>query len=219
MKMLVEEIMMKYPYHHNPYFTDLGSGEMSKSRFINTQYQFYHAVTHFTRLLALISASIPTYEERVNIIKNLWEEHGEGNMDMTHGSTFTTFMKRLTKEPSVSFPSAGPAVSKFNQSLEEICLKENYLVGTAALGMIERMFADISLFIGQMTVKHKWLSNIEMIHYNLHQDLDHIHAADFFNILQPHLPEKEKSALIRQGLEKGAVIFLNLYTDLHKESG
>jgi pyrroloquinoline-quinone synthase len=210
----ISDILEKNSFQDNSFFIALENGEMSREQFIMTQYQFYYAVTNFTKVLSLVASTIPTYEERVNIIKNIWEEHGEGNLAKTHGSTLSLLITRLSKDQPFKIRSAEQAVIEFNRTLEESCQSNDYLSGISTIGMIERMFADMSRFIGMQIVKHGWLQSNEMVHYNLHQDLDHVHAEDFFSILRPHYHREDKKRIIDEGLSLGARTFLRLYEKL-----
>jgi pyrroloquinoline-quinone synthase len=208
-------LLQSYDFRKNIFFQDLASGEMSFEDFIRTQEQFYYAVTGFARPLALVVANIPDYENRAKILKNLWEEHGEGDMRETHGSTFTELLKRLSGNASISIPPAKAEVLLFNSTLDDLCRNHHYLKGVAALGMIERMFSDISAFIGSSIVERGWLPKERVIHYSLHQKLDTIHAEDFFSILRPHYNENRD--IIDEGLMLGALTFLQLYRDLREK--
>src|SRR5690606_23509802 len=126
---------------------------MSKEDFLETQKQFLHAVIGFANPLSLIAARMPDVSLRMRIVKTVCEEHGEGNLNESHGVTFNEFMKRLNDGQEVSATETKLAVTLFNTTLNGICINQPYLVGVAALGMIERMFADISAFIGMTVVE------------------------------------------------------------------
>lgn len=200
-------------FKNNDFFIDLADS-MTKDQFIRTQHQFYYAVTNFSSALALVAAAIPTYEERMKIIRNLWEEHGDGNPEHTHGRTFVEFMKRLTSNRSLSILEATEEVDLFNTTLNGTCKQEHYLKSVAMMGMIERMFADISAFIGDTTIQRGWMKKEEMIHYSLHQELDCIHAEDFFSILRKHYDHDDNRKIIDEGLKLGALTFLTFYQNL-----
>jgi pyrroloquinoline-quinone synthase len=200
-----------------PFFRCLANGEMDRAAFMVTQQQFYHAVINFGRPLAMIAAAIPSYEERAGIIENLWEEHGKGDLTKTHGYSFREFLRRINHGREVELVSPGVAVISFNCFLMQVCQEEDYLRGVAALGMVERLFADISCFIGTSVVHRGWIAKEELIHYNLHQELDHLHAEDFFKILRNYSEDPKRSTAIVSGLEAGAASFLQLYHDLYPE--
>jgi pyrroloquinoline-quinone synthase len=211
----VKSVLDTNDFVENEFFKNLRK-DMRKEDFIKTQRQFYYAVIHFVSPLAFVAAAIPSYEERVNIIKNLWEEHGEGDMNQTHGQTFKELLRRLTGETDPVIPAAGEGVIKFNSTLDTVSKNASFLVSVAMVGMIERMFADISSYIGAAITERGWLEWERIIHYSVHQELDCIHAEDFFSIVRPYYNDEEKRKLIDEGLELGVRTFLDLYSDLNK---
>ena len=93
---------------------------------------------------------------------------------------------------------------------------DDYLVGTAVMGIIERMFAEISEWIGRGIIANGWLSAKELVHYNLHAELDIKHSDDFFEVLaEPWSKGPEQQYLICQGLQMGGYAFDQLYRGLY----
>ena len=83
--------------------------------------------------------------------------------------------------------------------------------------MIERMFCEISTWLGQGIVNRGWLTQKNLIHYNLHADLDIKHSQDFFDVVAPSWKaSKENQYYIEQGLTMGASLFNMLYEELYK---
>jgi pyrroloquinoline-quinone synthase len=218
MERYIENLLSEINYKHNPYFVNLQNGTFSKEDFIETQIQFYHAVTFFSRPMAFLAAKIPTPELRLNIIKKVWEEHGEGSIMNAHANTFLEFLKRIgsISVAEIEKKSVWPEVRIFNTALAGACALDNYLVGVAMMGIIERMFSDISNIIGTGILDRKWLSKENMIHYALHQELDIRHAADFFDILTAKWKEKHHRNQIEQGLMLGAYLFNDFYASLYQ---
>ena len=152
-------------------------------------------------------------------LRNVWEEHGEGTEHDQHGSTFLELLRRLDglTEDDIDHRPLWPEVRMFNTTLTGACVMDEYLVGVGVMGMIERMFADISASIGAAIIEHGWLARDRMIHYSLHQELDVRHAADFFNVLRPAWEEGEESRYyIEQGMRLGAHAFYTLYEGLYR---
>ena len=86
----------------------------------------------------------------------------------------------------------------------------------AAMGMIEDLFSDISAHIGQTVVQHEWLKASELLHYNVHKDLDEEHAEEFYHIIRPLYGSHPRiDYQIQQGLEFGAYIFMTMYKELY----
>ena len=216
MKNLISTILDETDYFNNPYFANLRSKNFSKSDFIETQIQFFYAVKFFSRPMAALAAKIPSPELRLEIIRNVWEEHGEGNQHAFHSKTFSTFLARIgnISTDEIANNVLWPEVRAFNTTLAGVCVLDEYLIGAGAMGIIERIFCDISTWIGQSVVNNGWLSSGDLIHYNLHAELDIKHSQDFFEVLQPSWNSDKNRYIIEQGLRLGASIFNTLYSGL-----
>lgn len=215
MRDLIDRVLAETDYLQNPYLVALRDGSFAKDDFLETQIQFYAAVVFFSRPMAAVAAKIPSARQRVEVLRNVWEEHGEGAEDKPHGQTFLTLLHRLggIRSADIERRPLWPEVRMFNTTLVGACVMDEYLVGTAVLGMIERMFADISAALGQGIVDRGWLPPDRVIHYSLHAELDIKHADDFFAVLEPAWPTERY--YIEQGLRLGAHAFDTLYRGLY----
>lgn len=214
---LVEQVLRETDYGSNPYFVNLREKTFEKSDFVETQIQFYYAVIFFSRPLAALAAKIPTPELRLEILRNAWEEHGEGSLTQAHAATFLEFLRRIggISEAEVHRRGLWADVRIFNTTLSGAAVLDDFIVAVGMLGIIERMFSDISGRIGQGVIANGWLTESTMIHYHLHQELDIKHSEDFFAILRASYDKSaENRYLIEQGLRLGATLFNNLYTGL-----
>lgn len=214
---LIDRVLDETDYKSNPYFTNLMAGTFDKKDFVETQIQFYYAVIFFSRPMAALAAKIPSPELRLEVIRNVWEEHGEGNLRMAHGSTFVELLNRLDglTHQDVLHRALWPEVRIFNTTLVGVSVHDDFVIGVSAMGMIERMFSDISAWIGQGIVKNDWLTDDKMIHYKLHQELDIKHSDDFFKIVEKaYGTSDEYKYQIEQGLRLGACLFNDMYAGL-----
>ena len=84
LKKLINSILEEENYIENPYFKSLQDGSMSKEDFLETQIQFYFAVIFFPRPMAAAAAKIPSHEQRYEVVRNVWEEHGSGEKNKFH---------------------------------------------------------------------------------------------------------------------------------------
>lgn len=219
MNKLIQEILRDTQAASNPYFTSLEDGSFELQDFLETQIQFYFAVVFFSRPMCTLAAKIPDTQLRIEVIHNAWEEHGEGDPSQMHGHTFTTLLERLgvSNMEDIHSRALWPETRRFNTTLIGTCSLDEYLVGASLLGMIERMFSDISHWIGRCIVNNGWLESEQMTHYNLHETLDIKHADDFFNVVKPAWHQsKENQYMIEQGLRLGAFVFNSFYEDLYK---
>lgn len=214
---LIEKVLAETDYFNNPYFVNLREKTFEKKDFVETQAQFFYAVIFFSRPMAALAAKIPTPELRLEVLRNVWEEHGEGTLAHGHGTTFLEFLKRLDhfSEEEVYLRGLWPDVRIFNTTLSGVSVLDDFIIAVGVLGIIERMFSEISAWIGQGVIENEWLTENEMIHYKLHQELDIKHSEDFFRILElPFQKSAENRYLIEQGLRLGATLFNNLYAGL-----
>lgn len=216
---VIENILKDSEFSENPYFLRLNEKSFAKDDFVETQIQFYFAVIFFNRPMSALAAKIPSAKQRIEIVRNVWEEHGEGTLSNGHGSTFLYFLEKLDELSldEVEARIQWPELQIFNTTLAGATTLDNYLVGVAMFGIIERMFAEISAWIGIAIVHNSWIQKEELVHYKLHTELDIRHSQDFFDILiEPYSKNDENRYQIEQGLRLGATLFNNLYLGLWK---
>ncbi len=210
----IEGVLADMRWRENPYFTALEAGSFDRKDFVETQIQFYQAVVFFSRPMAALCGKIPSSEQRIAILRNVWEEHGEGDARMAHGATFRLLLRRLADiEPiDIDRRTLWPEVRVFNTTLAGVCVLDDYVVACAAMGMIERSFAEISGWIGRGIVANGWLTRQDLVHYDFHERVDIRHADDFFAVIEPEWPAARYD--IEQGLRLGASVFSGLYRGL-----
>lgn len=219
MDKLIHTIMDEQDYLNIPYFKDLRDKKFSKDDFVETQIQFFFAVVFFSRPMAALAAKIPTPNLRIEVLRNVWEEHGEGDAKAFHANTFLKLLERLgnISYEDVEKRALWPEVRSFNTTLIGCCVLDEYLIGASVLGMIEFMFCHISAALAEGIIANDWIKPERMIHYNLHKDLDIKHSQDFFEVLKPRWKSsKEDRYIIEQGLRLGATLFANLYYGLYR---
>jgi pyrroloquinoline-quinone synthase len=214
----ITAVLAQHPIAANPYLAALRDGSLSKADFLETQIQFYFAVVFFSRPMAVLAAKIPSARTRTEILRNVWEEHGEGDAERRHGATFLELLNRLdgVRIDDVEMRALWPEVRAFNTTLIGCCALDDWEIGAGCLGIIERMFVGISAFLGNAIVARGWLPKDRVVHYSVHEELDVKHSEDFFATLAP-VWESDPGAryLVSQGLQLGAYAFDRLYRDLY----
>lgn len=93
-------------------------------------------------------------------------------------------------------------------------MNDEYMVGVGVMGVIEHMFSSISAWLGKGIVANGWLTEENLIHYNLHEELDIKHSQDFFDVVRDKWENKEDRYYIDQGLWMGAYAFDHFYRGL-----
>jgi pyrroloquinoline-quinone synthase len=213
----ITAVLAQHPIAANPYLAALRDGSLSKADFLETQIQFYYAVVFFSRPMAVLAAKIPSARTRTEILRNVWEEHGEGDAARRHGATFLELLHRLdgVRVEDVEMRALWPEVRAFNTTLIGCCALDDWEIGAGCLGIIERMFVGISAFLGNAIVARGWLPKDRVVHYSVHEELDVKHSEDFFATLAPSWEDPSTRYLVEQGLQLGAYVFDRLYRDLH----
>jgi pyrroloquinoline-quinone synthase len=196
------------------YFSSLRDGSMSLEDFRLSQERFFYAVLFFSRPMAVLVARIPDGRDRLDILHNVLEEHGEMSEAEFHSSTFQKFLQSIGSVADFENGVVSPQVRAFNSVLTSSCTLDELEVGVACMGIIELAFSEISAIIGKAVVDRGWVRNADLVHYKLHAEIDTKHAADFFRIVERLWENKERQYFIKQGLELGAYIFDRLYKDL-----
>lgn len=200
----------------NPYLTALADGSMSRDAFRRTQEQFFYAVTFFPRPMAALVGRIPDPYQRLDILHNLVEEHGEFDTRAFHHNTFRRFLSTLgTDAAALDVSRLWPEIRAFNSVLTAACVLDELEVGIACMGIIEHAFAGISAEIGRAVVDRGWIAQGDLAHYKLHSEIDERHADEFYVVVELPWNDPVRRYFIEQGLELGAYVFNRLYADLH----
>src|SRR5437660_6266815 len=93
------EVLKKIDILANPYLLALQDGSMSLEGFRRSQEQFFFAVTFFPRPMAALVGRIPDPRQRLDILHNLVEEHGEFQEQCFHHNTFQKFLLTISSGP------------------------------------------------------------------------------------------------------------------------
>jgi len=203
----------------NPYFRDLVNGTMPLETFRTTQEQFFFAVTFFPRPMAALVARLPHPKQRLDILHNLVEEHGDFEESRFHHNTFQQFLRTIGSGPqALEGLRMWPAVHAFNSVLTAACALDELEVGIGCMGIIEYAFADISALIGKAVTERGWLGTEGLVHYKLHAEIDVRHAEEFFSVIEDDWDHAARRHFIEQGLQLGAYIFDRLYSDLYADA-
>ena len=218
----IDVVLEETGHDKNPYFVSLRDGSFAFDDFVETQIQFYFIVEFFSRPMAAVAAKIPDAGMRLEILRNVWEEHGEGDLTSAHGATFQEFLRRLAgvTPEDLERRTLWPEARLFDTALAGASVLDEYLVSVAMLGMIERMFVNISSWIGRGVVARGWLAEDKIIHYDLHEVLDVRHSQDFFDVLAVRWEnDQDARYYIEQGMRLGATAFDTLYRGLYLARG
>ena len=190
------------------------NGTMDKESFKETQISILDAVEFFSRPMFIISSKLDSYEDRYYIIRNILDEHGNGQIEKAHGNTFRQYLFSLgATEKQIKNRKPNQAAVKYNNTLMECSLNSSIMKSIAMMGIIEERYSKISATIVKEILKKKWVSKDNLYHYSLHEELDVEHANDFYNIVKGGWKDINSKEEIKKGLSLGNSMILNLYND------
>lgn len=214
----VRSVKSRCPIASNPYFAALSDGTFSREDFVETQVQFLFAVVFFARPMAALAGRIGRPELRLSLLENVSDEHGHGNLRLSHERTFLTLLERLGESPeSIERRALWPEVRAFNTTLAGVSVMDDLYTAIAAFGIIEDLFAKISATLGRAIIDRGWLDERSIVHYATHEKLDEEHAEGFYRLLRgPHDGHPRHAYQVEQGLELGAYVFMRMYEDLYR---
>lgn len=212
-----DEVLKESGILTNGYLDALADGSMTKDMFRLSQEQFLFAVTFFPRPMSALVGRLPDPMQRLDILRNVVEEHGEFAESKFHQTTFVQFLKSLGSDIGQLGDEATlwPEVRAFNTVLAGSCLLAELEVGIGCMGIIELAFASISASIGSSVVRREWVARDNLTHYTLHAELDERHADEFFRVIEPSWDSPDRHHYIEQGLGLGAYVFKQLYENLY----
>lgn len=209
-----DAVLRRVDFSQNPYLRALADGTMTLDVFRGTQAQFYSAVAYFPRPMAALLSRLPEPEARLNILRNLVEEHGEFRPEEFHPTTFRRFLRSIGCTDDVTSLDPGPVIHAFNALLLGVCLSDEVEAGLCCLGIIELAFAGVSAAVGKAVIDRRWVEPGKLVHYRLHAEIDGRHAEEFFLATEPRWDEPRVRKAAERGLELGAYAFDRLYRDL-----
>ena len=217
MNLFIKKLKDDTPLSAHKYFSSLMDGSMSLELFKYSQLKFYSAVCYFSRPMFLLCSKIDSYTDRLTLLENIMDEHGNGDISNTHGETFKKYLINLgINNREIDEKVSHPAIAKFYSIIENTINNSSLETAIAMFGIIEDRYTEISSSIALSLVQNGWLKTSQLIHYENHQQLDIYHAELFYKLVRNKW-KKEKSRLdIEKGLRKGNKVILDIYLDLVK---
>ncbi|MBS1149794.1 MAG: hypothetical protein H6Q89_1492 [Myxococcaceae bacterium] len=202
--------------HHPeiPYVKGAVDGSLSQHDFVQTQVQFFFAVEAYPQYLSQLAARSKSPGARRVLEENVRDEEGEGRSAQSHAHTFRGLLEKLgvTAAETDATPKWA-CVEAFNAGVREACTAGPEELGLATVAAIEDLFTAISRDLGGAIVKRGWLAREEVVHYNVHEELDRVHADALYRELDAAKGEGVERT-VTKGLEGGVTLMSELYAGL-----
>jgi len=166
--------------------------------------QYYIYCTYFPRFLAAAAANIPDDQTRLPIIENLWEEHGEGKLEMSHRILYERFAASLflSKEDLQNVKPL-PTTQICCENLINLCHDGHFLESLGALGPGTEFFTNEEYAkIERGLKKYDFLTADDIYFWTVHISLDEDHYSEMLEAIEPWANNLENKYLIKSGAKK-----------------
>ena len=218
MNSYINQLKDSTPITSHRYFSDLLDGSMSFELFKSSQTNFYSAVCYFSRPMFLLCSRMENYADRLTILENILDEHGNGDIKESHAETYKSYLLNLgLKEKDINETLSHSAVSNFYSIIEDTIKGDSIETAIAMFGIIEDRYTEISATIATSLVNNNWLSEDQLTHYKTHKELDIYHAELFYKLVRPKWVEETSRENIIKGIKLGNAIIFDMFNNLLEE--
>jgi pyrroloquinoline-quinone synthase len=166
------------------------------------QYNIY--CQYFVRFLSACASNIPDDKTRMPVIVNLWEEHGEGNIEKSHRVLFEQFAMAVglnTRDLQLAKPLYSTSICCEN--LFNISRDHHFLMSMGALGPGTEYFtSDEYSLIYEGLKKYDFLDETSLTFWKVHIGLDDMHYSEFCRALEPWLHDDEARGWVSMGARR-----------------
>lgn len=197
----LEEEIRAHPALNHPFLEKFRQGKLSLDRIRLFARQYYLYSRWFGRYISAIVANMPDEYPRAFLIKNLYQEHGEGNPDNTHPAMFRRFMRALRLDSQeIEETEPLPEMRLFIHEYLLISRECHFLEAMGALGPgTESIVPYIYRPIYEGLKKEPSLKGDDIEFFALHMTLDIEHSANIKEALLQYAEKEQNQRLIRQG--------------------
>lgn len=189
---------------HHPFLERIRQGTLTENQLKYFAGQYHIYCEHFPRFLAAAAANIPDDETRMPIIENLWEEHGEGNLQKSHRILFYKFAAGLgLSVDELHLHAPLPSTRICCENLLNICRNEPFIESLGALGPGTEFFTNEEYsIIANGLRNYNFLTEDHLEFWTVHIELDEHHYSDMVATLLPWCGKAENRYLIKSGARR-----------------
>lgn len=202
----------------HPFLERIANGQLSRNqlKFFTMQYGIY--CSYFPRFLAAAAANVPDDRTRMPIMENLWEEHGEGEVERSHRVLFEQFAASLDI-PAADLYAASPLPNTRAcvENLLDLCEEGHFLESLGALGPGTEYFTtDEYLKILEGLRQYGDFTEQDLTFWIVHTALDEEHYSEMIDALRPWTRSSTEESMIRLGAIKAIELEILFWDGLEK---
>lgn len=211
-KAFAMELFSSAPPEAHPLVVAMNEGTLPLDQARHVALAIGDVVACFPRFLAAVIANIEDHRDRMELVENLYQEHGAMNPDKVHLVTYHGFLGTLgITDDEIASHTPGTSALSYNRAVMSLCRDQPVAEALGALGVIEEIVARVSLAVSRYAALVVNEAKSEE-HFSLHQTLDLEHADEIYALCEPHFV-RDPDAVTR-GMRLGHRYHLGLYCDV-----
>jgi pyrroloquinoline quinone (PQQ) biosynthesis protein C len=203
------------PPEGHPFVAALFDGSLPREVALAAALDVGHVVACFPRFLAAVLANVEDWRDRMELVENLYEEHGALQPSRVHEVTYRGFLETLgldARAIDAHSPSLGVVV--YRRAVLDLCRNGRVAESLGALGVIEEIVARVSVAVRRWASLH---APGREHHFSVHETLDLRHADELYALAEPH--HRRDPAAVELGMRLGHYHHLRLYGDVAASAG
>jgi pyrroloquinoline-quinone synthase len=202
----------------HPFLDRLAGSELSKEqlKFFTMQYGVY--CSFFPRFLAAAAANVPDDRTRMPIMENLWEEHGEGQIEHSHRVLYEQFAAAQGISAADLYDASPlPNTRACVENLLDLCEEGHFLESLGALGPGTEFFTtEEYLKILNGLRQYDQFTENDLAFWVVHTALDEEHYSEMIDALRPWTRSSTEESMIRLGAIKAIELEILFWDGLEK---
>lgn len=214
LKELTVQLFARQRVETHPLFQLLESERLTAQEARAIGLDIYHVVDAFPRFLSGVLTHMRDFRERMNLVENLYAEHGRMHEGHVHVVSYRHFLYALgLDDAQIEASEPGLAADVYVRALLALCGRDEPAEALGALGVIEEIVARVSPIVGRYGARRLAPGQSQGSHFSVHEALDLSHADEIYE-LAARTAERGRAREVRRGIALGFYYQTRLYTDL-----
>jgi pyrroloquinoline-quinone synthase len=188
------------------------SGPKAQKLIIEWAKQDYFVSRRFPCLLGTIIGQIDDPKIRHIMVKNLWEEHGEGRRNATHHALFCKLMSDIGIDLDLTLLAMTQATRRFIE-IQETLARENVLLGLGAFCYANEYITVDEFAPLEKAVEYEF-PGADLSFFIANRQVDARHAAESEDVIASLVSSDSDLSLVEQGATAALEARVSFYDDL-----
>ncbi|MEL7242009.1 MAG: iron-containing redox enzyme family protein [Cyanobacteria bacterium J06573_2] len=215
----LRKITKNHPLWNHSFLERCGTNKLSIEEVKILAVQMYNFCKSFNRILAGILSCCPDESAQLVILENLYDEMGEGDLEQSHPELFRRFTRALgIDDDSLAAQIVTPETHKLINTYLEIPLKYGYLAALGAVcyaseGIVSYLYSQLY----QGIIDAASLPKDSLKFFELHIDIDNVHAENLERVIQCKTLTPEEENNIKQAITEVMDIRLQFFDGIERQ--